>query len=377
MKRRSPQNQQFVKKKKMEQVLFGDNFVNILLHLRSKDVYVLSQVCGAYRKQITKDAIMNSIGCDVMRKLRNSLREKYDDFIKMCIELNASIAGQFITQCMCDEDWGTKIIVLVPKPKSIKSCMRYYDDRSYVYTNFPINRYDEEIVKCVTDKFVRTQDVRSVPISNRYEMLDSFNCRSGGVHISIQFLCFLAVPISTKKYILANHMYDTVFKNAYNVKTGSVYVHNMTNIFEKRTKLSGTFDQSLVIHDMGFNFCDSNSKILSKIDIVAKYYDVMKVRRHELSKIDLEKMFGKVMLLKNNMIYYEQGGLKFHVYLLFNVIETIPICKKKQRLKIDNCPYGACCVKKLYPNMVHMHGEHIAHDTRKVGSKGIILFLVQ
>ena len=159
------------------------------------------------------------------------------------------------------------------------------------------------------------------------------------------------------------------------MKSGSVYVHDMKNIFDRRSKLSETLYRSLIIRDMGFNFYDSHNKILTDTDILAKYYDVIKIKRHVLSNIELEKIFGRMMLLKNDMIYYEQGGLKFHVKLLFNVIEMTSSYKSKQwRFKFDDCLYDTCSVKKMYPGVVHMHGQH---HMRKVYSKEIILFLVQ
>lgn len=362
----------------MQQVLFGDIFVNILLRLRSKDLYVLSQVCVAHRKQITKNVLMRGIERDVVRKLRDELGEKYDGFMKMCIERNASIAGPFITQCMCDEGWGNKIIVLIPKRKDIKSCMKYYNDPRFISFahNYPKqNMSDDEIVEYITNNFTYKKTTRSVSILERFEVMYCFDCLSGNTRIDIQFLYLLSAPISIKKYVLANDMYDTVFKNIYNLRSGLVYIHDMKNIFDRRTKLSETLHQSLIIRDMGFNFYDSDNKILSDTDILAKYYDVMKIKRHALSNIDFPNLYGRTMLLKNNMIYYQQGGLKFHVKLLFNVIEMTSSYKSKQwRFKIDDCLYDTCSVKKMYPDVVHMHGEH---HMQKVGSKEIILFLVQ
>ena len=84
----------------MNQVLFGDIFINIEQLLQPKDLYVLSQSCKKYNQMII---IKKSIICEINKRLRHILGNEYEKFIESMVNADAAIVGSFITQCLLGE----------------------------------------------------------------------------------------------------------------------------------------------------------------------------------------------------------------------------------------------------------------------------------
>uniref|UniRef100_A0A6C0C8B8 Uncharacterized protein n=1 Tax=viral metagenome TaxID=1070528 RepID=A0A6C0C8B8_9ZZZZ len=87
----------------MDQILFGDIFINIELYLSPKDLYELS--CERFNNIISDKCIKNKVIKEINMRLRHNLEDNYDEFIKIMLKMNASIVGSFITQCLLDETW--------------------------------------------------------------------------------------------------------------------------------------------------------------------------------------------------------------------------------------------------------------------------------
>src|SRR5687767_14662296 len=96
----------------MEQVLFGDIFINIERYLFPINLHILLQTCKKYNKMITKDIIQINTVNEIKRRLRKELGKDYEEFVEAMNKVNAVLVRQFIAQCLLGEEWTRNCITI-------------------------------------------------------------------------------------------------------------------------------------------------------------------------------------------------------------------------------------------------------------------------
>lgn len=365
----------------MEQVLNGDSIYDIIWYLTPKSLYQLRQVRKLYSALVTKNVMCENIKRAVLRNLRVRLCDKYDSFVEMCREVNGKIIGSFITQCMDDDNRTDcdNIVVCVPKHAHIKSdvprCFEWND--SYVPCRTP-GMYTEH--KNTIEQYIKNNTTNHCAvICNHHGTHDDneipVNCITFDANehnIYLYELYNKEYPISTKKFVINFYLCD-VNKNIYDIRSDKLYIHKINDIFTKHATLLESRDIVASVQKMlesGFEFYDADRKIMSNMDIIRHFYDIVKIKKLHPDSISINNKF----VVNDNIIYYHERNLGNP---LFHVIETLSRYDHTlEYVNILHCQSKTCIMQHLCHGLHHYHGEHMDFVNERKFYTEIIFIIV-
>jgi hypothetical protein len=351
----------------MDQVLFGDIFINIEQHLAPKDLYYLSQSCKKYNEMITEVNIQKSIKNKINTQLRHHFGDNHDGFVQVMQRANGAIVGSFIARCVLGETWQrTGMCICIPTSMNIISESRDYEFESASSSNSDDDnpKNECEIVKFLREKGINCSERRTDRHNDaRHITIRVIRCDINSLVTYLLPLYHKSKTISPENYIHQYVEYD-VYKNMYKFSSGELYIHRMNGIFSKCTKIPRSHNKCKEfsnLRERGFRFykSDEDRKILSDEDIIHSFYDVMKIE----SKLP-EPKIGRYceFSIKDCGLYLFSNDER-----AFDIISTTwcdKNIKKSDSLFAKNCKRSkkSCIVKLLYPEKVHYHGSYIYDD---------------
>lgn len=346
----------------MDQVLFGDNFINIEKHLFPKDLYQLVQVCQQFRKIITTERIKQHTISEIMSVLQRSLGYGYNDFVEIMRKMNISIVGLFIAQCFLGEVCQNSIIEMIatrmedqiPPPDGSSP---EYD----IFMKFVRDKFHERYEECnIMNTITRTNKNHIVQLIPKMFAING----------SVMRLCSLYSPIHNVEDYVHNYTNFSFNKNMYSFATNELYIHNMRGIFSKRTALSipiHDVDEFPFAYKQGFRFYKpETNKLLSEYDLLCSSFDVIRISNR-----------NPIQNVTNVGIYAIRGDVIQQLIInqavtIFNVID-ISMPDKHKRFWIHECLSKNCGVRLLYPGQNHLHGDYEDDNVNSETFRRIVL----
>lgn len=354
----------------MDQVLFGDAFINIESHLSPKDLYQLSWSCKRFCKIITDGRIKERCITEMISRLRNSFGNNYDGFVDIVRKMDIVIVGSFITQCFLGETWqkstvGMYTTTQINRISSVRDYAHFADGDDSTESSEGCNN---ELTTFLQSKGYIVTEPRSVKRYDereRYIYLYPLACIVNGLRTRLFPLYHGNKPISIEHYMHQYIEFD-VCKNMYSFATNELYVHDMYGIYAKRESLPRSIDLSphfRGLHQKGFQFYGPDNKLLSNYDILCSNYHVIKVT----DRIPAQKTKGDVRYtIVDDTIRATHLKQERCTAIVFDVLST-SICDKNRHFYIRKCEHiKSCVVKLLNQNRKHLHGRHIGKSDREI-----------
>lgn len=376
----------------MNQVLFGDPFVRIVLHLAPKNLHILTQVCSTYKQLITENVMLNNAKHCIKNRLREILDNKYDDFMKLCCDLNASVEGSFVAECILGERWNDRfsnVRVKIPKHRGIKSDTVYYTGSGVpimrgvtLSDQYWENNYEPQHLEYdnMISNFIEKCQVESTLTRVSHQNDNNFTvyvqtkiCHFANGDIRLDLLYKRSYPISTKKFINI-FCSDDALKNIYNVKRDQLYVHKMSNLLNKRANVPRRrvcLQHVPITRRRGFEYYDEIGKKCTDDDILAFFDDIVKVKVADA--VDVDDFLPAYCRLSNNVTFYNREGklsVAFHIVAMMPARENNDVSK----VYISKCTDRNCHMIYFYNNP-HYHGTCF-EGSGELKNKHIIFIVV-
>jgi len=353
----------------MNQVLFGDVFDNIKQLLVPIDLYRLSRSCKKYKQIITEKDIKNSAIYEMKKRLNNIFGDNYVNFMLLLRELDATIIGSFITQCMLGETWvDTDVNICIVQSMN----QRYTFDSD---EDEPNNKeeHDISIVKFIArggysmESYGTYSDIF-------YKFISVVRCEVNMICIKFILIPYNAHPqININKFMHANYDHNAS-KNMYQINSNELYIHRIYEIFTKCTNIILDKETFTKMHNRGFRFyeSDTNKKVMSNDDIFNSICKVIKISGRK-SQIECEKIIDRKhkFATKDGVFYYMHHHTiyqKRKAYSIFNIDITSPYYADITKVRYDGAhiskcmPETICIAKLLYPELYHYHHNYIGDE---------------
>lgn len=351
----------------MDQILFGDIFVNVEQYLFPKDLHILLQTCKKYNKTIIPDRVKMSAINEVKKRLSIIFDKNYVEFIEIMQQTNCHIIGQFITQCLLGEKWNPIVRIYTTE----KICDPLLCQRPNLGSNTSNNETENKIIIFMTDKKYPIEYKTCVfrDSQNRQNFIDSIGCKINTTHVNIHSLYG---KHDAKSFINDCCEYNAN-KNIYSFLSDKLYVHKMREIFSKITNVSRFNTLPLEFSRMyrnGFRFykLESNSieKLMTSDDIIRSFFDIIKIRKtyDKISgKIIIDKISGKFIIKDNKLSSLKKDTV-------FDIVE-ISYCRDEkqdimyQKLYIcDIDKYSEThAINLMYPDITYYNAKWCEKDS--------------
>uniref|UniRef100_A0A6C0C816 F-box domain-containing protein n=1 Tax=viral metagenome TaxID=1070528 RepID=A0A6C0C816_9ZZZZ len=366
----------------MDQILFGDIFVNIEQYLCIKDLYELSWSCKIFNNIITEEYIKKKAVNEINMRLRCNLGDNYNGFVEIMQKMDAALVGSSITQCLLNKTWkdgAFNIFTTVPM-NAISPLKDYSNFSSESSDESNDNQDDSEIMKFMRAKGYVTKKTVVVRYDRHQHhiFLSPIHCYVNNLRIHLCPLYHSSKPITINQYT-HNYIEYSVYKNIYKFTNNELYIHDMRGIFEKCTNLEAKHIYQAIdfyrTHRRGFKFyrAGSDKKLLSNNDILYSYFDVVRIRSNHKT---IKNIFyrNKEHYIKNSTVRGVNKDEK-----IYDILE-MSLHDKNKHFHVGKCGRSElCAVKLLCPEKTHLHCSYLDDNSSSedlADEKELILIFV-
>lgn len=354
----------------MDYILFGDIFTNIEQYLFPINLHNLLQTCKKYNKMITKTVIEKNTINEIKRRLKNILKQNYEEFGQIMQQTNAIIEGPFISECLVGEIWNTKILVYTKENFGlVNGIYKNTDTNTDINTDTDTDtdtdpnvavKNNQGIYEFMINKGYIQKKGSRFTRTYQYRYIPTIHCRIDKINVIIMSLYGLGVEYDD---FMNTHMEYNFTINTYSFLADKLCINSMRENFSKITNISKFINlhrDFFNVYKKGFKFyktvtdhqLSSTYKFLmTNYDIMYSFFNIIKIEENGKEEMD------GIFILQNDVLYSQKQ------YFVFNIIETSYRDKSKimpHKVNIDKCESSAKCVIKLmYPKIIHYHGTFI------------------
>jgi hypothetical protein len=278
----------------MEQVLFGDIFINIEQHLFPINLHNLLLSCRKYSQMITENRIkLNTIN-EIKKQLQENLGGDYVEFMDMMQRIDGAIIGTFISQCLHGEKCNNIHICVT---KAINMIVSSESSDKY--------DYDKGIVKFMMNKGSTLELKIRTPSDNSMWRIFISTLAFQVNNVNINLYALDDSKLSSEAFI-HNYMEYNANKNMYNFAKDEIYINRIDEIFAKVTnvsRFSNLGSDFSIMYEQGYKFYrpETPKKIMSNDEILYSFFNVVKMQRKNYDT----KISGR-FITKDNLIYHRK-----------------------------------------------------------------------